>query len=64
MFKRFKNFIISIFGTSNDNVVVTEPEVKSESTTSCEHKFGRYKFAKGGGREAVCKICGYVKHID
>lgn len=31
---------------------------------TCNHQFGRVKFVKGGGHEQVCKLCGYVKHVD
>lgn len=31
---------------------------------TCNHQFGRAKFVKGGGYEQVCKLCGYIKHVD
>lgn len=35
-----------------------------ELAGTCNHQFGRVKFVKGGGHEQVCKLCGYVKHVD
>lgn len=38
-------------------------ETLEEKQAKCEHMFKNYRFAKGGGRIAVCSKCGYVKHF-
>lgn len=36
----------------------------NEPVATCNHKYGPARFVKGGGYEQVCKLCGYIKHVD
>lgn len=62
--KKIINYLRNIFSKETQVLVEEEQNPINRQQDMCNHKFGPAKFVKGGGREQVCKICGYVKHID